>query len=72
MIDKQLKEKVEFFINVSHGITKQELKGIILDLDSHPNKLTKKYIKEFNKMFKKLIKKNNTNNHHNRRSILQE
>jgi len=57
MFDKQLKKKIQSFLEVSNGISSKELKSIVKELDSQPNDLTQIEIKSFNKTMKKIIKK---------------
>jgi hypothetical protein len=57
MFDKQLKKKIQSFLEVSNGISSKELKSIVKELDSQPNDLTQIEIKSFNKAMKKIIKK---------------
>lgn len=62
MIDKQLKEKIKSFLDVTNGITSKELKNILDELHSRDNELSEDKIHSFNKYMKKLIKKNTQNN----------
>ncbi len=61
MFDKQLKKKIQSFLDVTNGINSKELKNIIEELHFRHNELSEVEINNFNQCMKKIIKKNTKN-----------
>ena len=59
MFDKDFKNKINDFLKVSNGISSNELKSLITDIEKHPTKSVEIDMKEFKKNMRKIVKEDN-------------